>query len=133
VPAVIYIGRFHPFYRPRRPLGLVDVKLYSFLGPRHTRWGWEVQPHAPAAFTPGRDLVPNLQEAGWAPGPVWTGGKSRLHRDSIPGRPSRSQSLYRVSYPPPPTHTHTYVYTYIHTYIHAHTYIQTCIHTYIYT
>jgi hypothetical protein len=24
-------------------------------------------------FTPGKDLVPILQEAGWAPGPVWTG------------------------------------------------------------
>jgi len=23
-------------------------------------------------FTPGKDLVPILQEAGWAPGPVWT-------------------------------------------------------------
>ena len=27
-------------------------------------------------FTPGNDAVPILQEAGWAPGPVWTGGKS---------------------------------------------------------
>jgi len=37
---------------------------------------------------------------GWvAPGPVWTDGKSRPHRDSIPDRPDRSQSLYRLSYP----------------------------------
>ena len=49
-------------------------------------------------FTPGKDPVPIVQEAGWAPGPVWTGGKSRPHRDSIPNRPSRSQSLYRLSY-----------------------------------
>jgi len=27
------------------------------------------------------------------------GGKSRPHRDSIPDRPARSQSLYRLSYP----------------------------------
>ena len=26
-----------------------------------------------------------------APGPVWTGGKSRPHRDSIPDRPARNQ------------------------------------------
>ena len=26
-------------------------------------------------------------------------GKSRPHRDSIPDRPARSQSLYRLSYP----------------------------------
>jgi len=39
---------------------------------------------------PGKDPVPILQEAGWAAGPVWTGGKSRPHRDSIPYRPARS-------------------------------------------
>ena len=50
-------------------------------------------------FTPGKDPVPILQEAGWAPGPVWTGGKSRPHRDSIPDRPARSQSLYQLNYP----------------------------------
>ena len=49
-------------------------------------------------FTPGKDPVPILHEAGWAPGPVWTSGKSRPHRDSIPDRPARSQSLYRLSY-----------------------------------
>ena len=49
-------------------------------------------------FTPGKYLVPILQEAGWAPGPVWMGGKYRLHRKSIPDRPARSQSLYRLSY-----------------------------------
>jgi len=50
-------------------------------------------------FTPGKDLVPIVQEAGWAPGLFWTGGKSRPHRDSIPDRPVHSQSLYRLSYP----------------------------------
>ena len=39
-------------------------------------------------FTPGKDPVPILQEAGWAPGPVWMGGKSRPNRDSIPDRPT---------------------------------------------
>ena len=50
-------------------------------------------------FTSGKDPVPILQEAGWAPGPVWAGGKSRPHRDSIPDHPARSQSLYRLGYP----------------------------------
>ena len=49
-------------------------------------------------FTPRKDPVPILQEAGWAPGPVWTGGKPRPHRDSIPDRSARGQSLYRLSY-----------------------------------
>jgi len=39
------------------------------------------------------DPVSILQEAGWAPGPVWTGGKSRPQWDSIPDGPARSQSL----------------------------------------
>ena len=41
-------------------------------------------------FTPGKDPVPIVKEAGWVPGPVWTGGKSRPHRDSIPDIPARS-------------------------------------------
>jgi len=50
-------------------------------------------------FTPGKDPVPIVQEAGWVAGPVWTGGKPRPHRDSTPDRPARSQSLYLLSYP----------------------------------
>jgi len=48
---------------------------------------------------PGEDPVPILQEAGWAPGPVWTGGESLPHRDSIPDRPAPNQSVYQLSYP----------------------------------
>ena len=50
-------------------------------------------------FNPGKDSVPILQEDGCAPGQVWTGGKSRPQRNSIPDRPDRSQSLYQLSYP----------------------------------
>jgi hypothetical protein len=57
------------------------------------------QQYAPAARNPGKDQVPILQEAGWAPGPVWTGGKCRPYRDPIPDRPARSQSLYQLRYP----------------------------------
>jgi len=45
------------------------------------------------------ESVPILQEAGCAAGPVWMGGNLRPHRDSIPDRPARSQSLYQLSYP----------------------------------
>ena len=48
---------------------------------------------------PRKDPVPILQQVGWAPGPVWTGGKSRPHRNSISDRRAHSQSLYRLSYP----------------------------------
>ena len=66
---------------------------------RGTRMGWVVSSTPRAHFTPGKEPVPILQEAWWDPGPVWTGGKSRAHRDSIPERPARSLSLYRLSYP----------------------------------
>jgi len=65
---------------------------------RGTRRGWVVSSTLRPHFTPEKESVPFLQEAGWAPGPVWTGGKSRPHRDSIPDRPARSQSLYWLSY-----------------------------------
>jgi len=66
---------------------------------RDTRRGWVVSSTPRPHFTPVKDPVPILQEAGWAPGPVWTGGKSLPHQDSIPNRPASSQSLYQLSYP----------------------------------
>ena len=57
-----------------------------------------------SAACPGRTLPPGktrhpLQETGWAPGPVWTGGKI----SSLPGFNPQTvqpvaQSLYRLSY-----------------------------------
>ena len=48
-----------------------------------TRRVWVVSSTPRPHFTPGKGSVPILQEAGWAPGPVWTGGKSRPHRDYL--------------------------------------------------
>jgi len=56
------------------------------------------QQHVPAALYPRERPGTHVQEVGWDSGPVWTGGKSCPHRDSIPERPARSQSLYRLSY-----------------------------------
>jgi hypothetical protein len=50
---------------------------------------------------PGKDPVPIVQEAVWATGPVWTGGKSRPHRDSIPDRPARSTFAIPTELPGP--------------------------------
>jgi len=41
------------------------------------------QTHSTPASTLGKDTVPIVQEAGWASGPVWTGGKSRPQEDSM--------------------------------------------------
>ena len=35
-----------------------------------------VKCHAPAALYPGKDPVPIVQEAGWTPGPIWTGAEN---------------------------------------------------------
>jgi len=48
---------------------------------------------------PGKDTVPIVQEAGWAPGPVWTGGKSHPTGIRSPDHPARSQSLYQATQP----------------------------------
>jgi hypothetical protein len=37
---------------------------------------WCDQHHALAAFTPGKDPVPTVQEARWAPEPVWIGAEN---------------------------------------------------------
>jgi len=51
-------------------------------------------------FAPGKDPVPIVQEAGWAPGPVWTGVENLAFTGiRSPDRPAHSQSLYRLRYP----------------------------------
>jgi len=61
-------------------------------------------------FTPGKDPVPILQEAGWAARPVWTGGKSRPHRDSIPDRPARSTVAIPTELPGPRLFIYVHIY-----------------------
>jgi hypothetical protein len=51
-------------------------------------------------FNPRKDLVPIVQEAGWAPGPVWTAAENLAPTGILsPDRPARRQSLYRLRYP----------------------------------
>ena len=55
-------------------VGRVIALLFHDRGTRRCEW---------LAARPGRTLPPGktpiLQEAGWAPGAVWMGGKSRRH------------------------------------------------------
>jgi hypothetical protein len=56
----------------------------------------------PDRFTPGKDPVPIVQKAGWAPGPVWRCAKNLASTGNrCRDRPACSQSLYRLSYPGP--------------------------------
>jgi len=49
----------------------------------------------PSRFTPGKDPVPIVQEAGWALGPVWMGAEN-LTPSGIqsPDHPARNELLY---------------------------------------
>ena len=87
---------------------------------RGTKRGWVVISTPRPHFTPRKDPVPILQEAGRAPGPVWTGGISRPHWDSIPNRPAPSSVAIPTELPG--THTHT----------HTHTHVCVCVYIYIY-
>ena len=54
----------------------------------------------PGRFTPGKDPVSIVQDAGWASGPVCTGAENLAPTGiQSPDCPARSELLYRLSYP----------------------------------
>jgi hypothetical protein len=87
-----------PLYRPYGPYGSGGIALS--LHDHDPRWGCGVGVTPPPFFTPGKDPVPVVQEAGWAPRPVWTGAKNLAPTGiRFPDLTARSQSLYRLRYP----------------------------------
>jgi hypothetical protein len=65
-----------------------------------TRRGWGVSVTPRPLYTRGKEPVPIVQDAGWAPGPVWTGTENLvLTRIRSPDHPARSQSICRSRYP----------------------------------
>ena len=82
--------------------------------------GWSTP--SSGRFTPGKDPVPIVQEAGQAPGLVWTGAEN-LGPTGIrsPDGPARSQSLYRLRYPPPYC-IYIYICLFIYLFIYLYTY-----------
>jgi hypothetical protein len=71
-------------YRPgvAQRVGRGIALLFNECG---TRRRWLVSSTPRPRFTPGKHPVRILQEAGWAPGPVWKGGKSRPPLGFDPG------------------------------------------------
>ena len=67
-----------------------------------TRRGWGLSVMPQLLFTLRKGWVYIVQDAGWAPGQVWTGAEN-LTPTGIQSldRPARGQSLYRLSYPGP--------------------------------
>jgi hypothetical protein len=98
----IYEGKVHYNRPPRAFLFYISYFKNGGIG----GGGWSAP--RPGRFAPGKDTVPIIQEAGWVPGPVWTCAKNLAStRIRFLDRPARSQSLYRLSYPP-----HIYIYIY---------------------
>ena len=66
------------------------------------------QGHAPAALPTGNR--PNIEGAGWAPGPVWTVAENLAPIGiRFPRLPVRSESLYQVSYSGPLLDTELFI------------------------
>ena len=90
-------GKVHPITSHEDPEG-VKVYLYSFFN-LGARWGGCAKPRL-GRFTPGRDPVAIIENAGWAPGPVRTGAEKFTPTGiRSPDRPAHSKSLYQLSYP----------------------------------
>ena len=74
--------------------------MYSFTLPSTSaldegRWS---KPH-PDRFNPGKDPLPIVEEAGWAPWPIWTGSENHAPTGILSqDRPPRSKSLHGLSY-----------------------------------
>ena len=91
-------GKVHPCTGRTTHRGSRGISLLFLDHGTGRRWRVSVTPRP--LFTPGKDQVQIVHEAGWAPGPVWTGAEN-LAPTGIRSsdRPARSQSLYRLSYP----------------------------------
>ena len=98
IQRIIVKGKVFPLQVRLWPRGWVELQLYSFMTTALEEGEWSaVRPGR--TLPPGKDPVPIVQEAGWAPGPIWTGGKTRLTGNRSPDRLPRNQSLYRPSDP----------------------------------
>ena len=65
-----------------------------------TRRVWGVYLTPRSLFTPGKDPVPIVQEAGWAPGPVWTGAENLASTEiRSPDHPTRSSVAIPTTLP----------------------------------
>ena len=87
-------------YRPsvaQREGRFIPLPFYD----RGIRRGLVVSSTSRPNFTPRKDPVPIVQEAGWVSGPVWTGGKSRPHQDSILDHPVRTSVAMPTVLPGP--------------------------------
>ena len=90
-------GKGHPRTGHEIPDGEKMYRFTLYLTSALDAGGWSTP--RPGRFIPGKDPVPIVQEAGWAPGPVWTGAENVAPTGiRSPDGPARSESLYRLDY-----------------------------------
>jgi hypothetical protein len=89
----------NPVTGPIWPRGWVEVYLYSSMTSALEGGEWSAA-RAGSILPSGKDPVPSVQEAGWAPGPVWRGAENLAPTGFDPRTvQASSQSLNRLSYP----------------------------------
>jgi len=85
-----------PITGHKGPDGVVEVSevsLYSFFS-LGARWRWVIKPTPWTLYPREKAPIHIVQEAGWDPGPVWTGAKNLSPTEiRSPDRPSCSESL----------------------------------------
>jgi len=83
-------GKVYPRRGHECPEGAYRHSITPSLNSALDGGGWLTP--SPGHFTPGKDPVPIVQEAGWTPGPVWAVAES-LNPTGIrsPGRKPRSE------------------------------------------
>ena len=58
--------------------------------------GWPTP--RPGRFTPGKEPIPIVQEAGWVPETVWMGAEKRTPTEiRSPDHPAHSETLYQIT------------------------------------
>ena len=100
-------GEVHPKIGNEGPNGSRGIALLLLVED-----GWSTP--RPFCCTLDRDPVPTAPEAGWDPGPAWTGAENFATTGMrSPHCRARSKSLYRLSYPGPQTveNTNTNLFT----------------------
>jgi len=90
----VKISHYRPSVAQRVGRGI--ALLFHDCGTRRGEWS-AARPGR--TLPPGKTRYPFYRRLGGPPGPVWTGGKSRLYRNSIRDHSARSRSLYRLNYP----------------------------------
>ena len=109
---VQWIGRqVLPFHRPRKPLGRVEVQLYSVLD-LCSRRGEGSASRSGRTLPRGKTRYPLHRRLGGPQGRSGQVQKISPHRDSIPG-PSRAQAVAIPTTLPGLQYTYIYIYIYL--------------------